>query len=333
MRCVESRTQATFVSAMIIALTAAAQSIHAHPGAHHDIERVTKVLEANPDDVDRLIERAHYFRLDSQPEAALADLTRARKLAPDRPDVPFHVGMVYLDQNRPSEAESEFSKAIQLGLSTNRSYAARARARRTLKKFELALEDLSQAIELEPSLELYVERGSIQLQLKRLDDAAIGFREAIKRLGHALVLSQALIDVEIQLGHYDAALTLIEAECNRAALKADWLLLRSEVLDRSGRKDEASDARSAALAEVNRVLARRQIGVHLVTRGRILLAMGRLAEARSDVDLALKKSPNYSAALELLNKLENMEKARMSSSAASVDGPSNHGKEDENANR
>ncbi|MBX3396854.1 MAG: hypothetical protein KF841_15970 [Phycisphaerae bacterium] len=333
MRIFESKAQATFVGAAMIALAAAARPIHAHPGAHHDIERVTKLLEAQPDDVERLIERAHFYRLDYQPQAALADLAHARKLAPDRPDIPFHVGMVYLDLARHADADAEFSIAIKSGLTTSRAHAARARARTAMKDFELALADYARAIEIEPSLELYAERGALHVQLNRLDDAAAGYQEAIKRLGNAPILSQTLIDVEIRRGRYDAALTLIDEECNRAALKADWLLLRADVLDRVGRIKEAADARATALAEVNRVLARRQIGVHLVTRGRILLAMGRLAEARCDVELALKKSPNYSAAQILLDKLVQTEKARSSSPAKSVDGPAKHGKEDENANR
>src|SRR5262245_33865386 len=95
--------------AFIAAHTDAAR---AHPGPHHDIERLTKLLAREPGRVDLLMDRARAYRFDGLPARALDDLVRAAQLKGDASDIALERGLALADLKRDSEAEIEFTKHI-----------------------------------------------------------------------------------------------------------------------------------------------------------------------------------------------------------------------------
>ncbi len=276
----------------------------ADPGPHHDVERLTALLNERPDDLGLLIERAHYCRLDKQYAAALKDLDRAEALAADRPDIHFHRGLVFVDESRHEPAEREFTAAINGGLTTGRAYAARARVRVCLEKTEEALADYEKAIALEADLELFVERGAIQVRSGRLEEAEKGYLEAVAKLGDSYVIRSAQIDLAERRGCFARALEIVDEQLSRSRVKTDWLLKRAEIHERMANPKAAKADLEAALTESNAAIARKPVGIHLVTRARVLLAMGRREASRQDVLLALSKSPAFIPAKELLAQLD-----------------------------
>lgn len=291
----------TGASALLIAI--ASSNAQAHPGAHHDVERLTGLLKERPEDVELLIQRAHFARLDRQFDLALRDLKVVEAIV-SRPDVHFHRGRIFADEGLNPAAEREFTLAIDGGLKTGQAYAARGRIRREIGEVEDALVDFDASLALMPDLELYVERGELQVNLNRLDDAEKGYREAVSRLGDAFVIRSAQIDLAELRGTYRDAIALVDEQLSKSRSKTDWLLKRAEILARAGDEKGAAGDRQKALEEINVAIARRPVGIHLVTRAKIYLAMGRRADARQDVLLALSKSPTFGAALELLAQIE-----------------------------
>ncbi len=285
----------------VVALSLTAAVALAHPGLHHDIERVTKALELEPLRADLWIERAHYYRLDEQYDNALSDLERAEELAPDKLDAAAHRGMVYVAMQRDADAERELTRFLEGGPGSSDTFAARARIRVRDGRLALALADYDAALALEADVEYFLDRGRVQVQMGQLDEAASGYRVALSQVGGAVTVLQALIDVEVRRTDYAAALSLVDTAMAASPVKTTWLLRRAEVLRAAGREAEARQALDTALIEADRVLGRRATAIHLLSRARVHLAMGNKQPAQEDALLAINKSPRYGAAREFLD--------------------------------
>ena len=153
-------------------------------------------------------------------------------------------------------------------------------------------------------LSIYLARGELQESLGLLDDAAAGYRAGLAQLRGAILVKLALIRVEIASKRYDQALEFIDQEIARAAVKTEWYLRRAEVLTTAHKKKEASQVLQQALAEANRVLSKRATALQLISRARVLRALGNTDAAVRDVELALTKSPRYQVAIDFLSELK-----------------------------
>lgn len=292
----------------LLAISFFSRSAAAHPGVHHDIERVTAALSKDPENVTLLIERGYLNRLDGNYEASLRDLGAAEKLAPDNASVWAHRGMTLASLKRYDEADAELTRFLESGSGSSAAFAERARVRKETGRKEAAIEDYTAAIRLDPNVDLYVERGRLQDGLGRAEEAATGYREGVLRLGNAVILIDALIRCEMRQGKTDEALKLINEQLEKAAVKTDWYLLRAEVFEQTGDHMEVLSDLNLAMAEADQALRRRNTAINLLSRAKVLIALGRMSEAREDLQRAVDKSPRFAEASRLLSSLEEIKR-------------------------
>lgn len=281
-----------------------APALVGHPGIHHDIERVSAAIEGAPKDVRLLVERGYYLRLDGKLEASLEDLNRAVRLDPSFRDAYAHRGMTYSAMGRSQEAEQDLSRFLSDGGRTAAVFAERAHIRARDGRIQDAIRDFDSALRLDVDVDLVMERGRLLESIDRTDEAAEGYRTALSQLGGAVVLRDALVELEIRRGRYDAAVDQINEQMKVTPVKTELLLRRAEILELAGRKAEAHRDRERALHEADRVLNRRASGLHLISRAKALAALGRIDEACTELRLAVAKAPRFKEGLELLTKLE-----------------------------
>jgi len=282
---------------------AARSDVLAHPGPHEEIERLDALIAAEPQRGDLYIERAFQFRLAGQHEVALADLDSAERLAPQDPAIWIHRGLTLAEMQRDVEAHAALSRYLEASAGNTIALAERGRLRERLGRSAEALADYTAALAIQPEVTLYLLRGALHEKLGDLDAAAAGYREGLVQLGDAITIRQALIGVEIKRKDYAAAIALVNAALESAPNRTPWLMRRAEILELAGHAAEAESSRLEALAEIDRLLARRPTAIHLVSRAEIYRALGRPDDARRDVELALNKAPHYRAAQELQSQL------------------------------
>jgi len=296
---------ARFVYTLALLVGASASTpATSHEGVEHDIERVSQALAEDPERVDLLLERAYYYGLAGRGDDALADLARAEHLEPANPRVALQRGFTLAQLGRNTEAEAELTRAIEAGAGGAGAYQKRAQLRLASTRPELALADFNQAIALQPTASLYLERGSLLESLGHWDEAAAGYRAGIESVGRVHSLRRGLIRVERMRGRHDEALRLIDEEIAEGSLAFVWHVERAKVLTELEKSEEAQRDLDRALAEVNTALRRRPTAGLLVARARVYLARGELEAARRDLEAALRKSPRYKPASALLAELE-----------------------------
>lgn len=299
------RFQAAWAALVCLALVGFGPPVvRAHPGLHADIERTTRALEQNPENADLYARRAHYYRLGEHYEESLADLMRARELEPENMAVALGLGLTLSALERDHEAEAELNRFISTGGRSVRAFSERAAVRARGGRFQEAIADYTQAIEIQRDIELYLRRGELQEALGDLQAAAVGYFDGFEHLGGAVTLRLALIRVETQRGEYDSALAYIDQELQRTAVKTNWYLRKAEVLQAAGRTEEATLALDMALVEANEVIEKRATGIHLYSRAKVYVALGRIDEAKEDLENVLYKSPRFTEARDLMDRLE-----------------------------
>jgi tetratricopeptide (TPR) repeat protein len=282
------------------------QPVTAHSGLDPEIEKITEQLIKDPDNVDLLIRRGQAYRSNGKFLESLLDLERAWLRNRDNRPVLFHRAMTLSALGRDKEAEAALDSFLQDESDPKRVYALgeRAHIRARTGRLELAITDFTSAIQLHPTIELYLKRGQLQESLGKLEAAAAGYHEGLATLGDAILLKKGLIRVQIAQQQYGEALALVNDEIARSSVKTPWYMQRADILAKMGRSEDSRRTYEQALSEANRILGKRSTAMQLVARAKVFHAMGRVEEAKRDLQEALEKAPRFAEADDLLKKLE-----------------------------
>lgn len=128
----------------------------------------TNALELNTQNVEALFLRAHIYSLQQAFKLGRQDYETLLKADPTNMDA--QLGLILLNDkdNRPREAMEQINALVQLYPNRAVLYAVRGGMEHKRKLYELALHDLSQAIELEPrNPDYYVSRATLYLDMKK----------------------------------------------------------------------------------------------------------------------------------------------------------------------
>ncbi len=238
------------------------------------------------------------------PRDALADLRVAERLLPDSARVALQRARALASLGRARAAERELDRLIADGPPLAAAFTERARLRHADGRLDLARADLDDAILIQATPERVLERGRLDEQRERLDDAAAGYREGLETLGPAVVVQLALVDVERRRGQPTLALEQLDAVLALDPDRADWILIRAEILHQLGQPASAIVERLRALVEADAAVRRRPTPLHRVVLARVFLSLEDHASARAALDLALADAPQLPATLTLRRQLD-----------------------------
>jgi tetratricopeptide (TPR) repeat protein len=282
------------------------QPVAAHSGLDPEIEKITGKLSKDPDNVELLVHRGQVYRSNGKFLESLQDLERAWLQDPENRTVVLHRALTLSALGRNQETEAALDGFLQNESDPKRvlALAERAHIRARTGRANLAIADLTSAIQLQPNIELYLKRGQLQESLGRLEAAAAGYQDGLAKLGNAILLKKGLIRVQIAQNQYGNALALVDEEVARSSVKTPWYLQQAEILALMGQPDASRLAYERALSEANRILEKRQTAIQLLARAEIYHAMGRMEEAERDLRAAIQKAPRFAEANHLLKKFE-----------------------------
>jgi tetratricopeptide (TPR) repeat protein/tRNA A-37 threonylcarbamoyl transferase component Bud32 len=142
---------------------------------------LSKAIELAPDLHQAYLMRGqilHWHR--DAADAALADFSKYVELAPEDPSGYYARGEVYLDSLGDYEsAVAEFTRAIELDPTDGTLYRLRAWAFMQQRDLDAAIDDLSSAIDLGPTSDLYLTRGMAYYYSGQYEEALADMDKAL----------------------------------------------------------------------------------------------------------------------------------------------------------
>jgi len=233
-------------------LVAVATTVAAHGALQDQIDAVSAEIAREPPSAHLYLRRGELNRLHEDRAAALADYERAAVLAPGDDTIDFLRGRVLQEAGIAKAAKFTLDRYVARHPDHVEALIVRARALAALADFGGASADYSRAIERlsKPDPDYYLERARSDVAARNAARALAGLDAGIAKLGPVPALLDLAIDIELQQGHYDAALAQLDRSAQSSSRKESWLARRGEILAQAGRRDEARAAYAAALAAI-----------------------------------------------------------------------------------
>jgi tetratricopeptide (TPR) repeat protein len=138
-------------------------------------------VRAKGNDAFALAHRGRAWKERGENEKALADLSEAIRLDPDRSAYFSNRGIVYDRLEEYDRAISDYNEGLRRDPMDAQTYSYRGRAYRAEKDYDQAIKDFNQALRLDPQLaDAYFHRGNTYKAKKEYSQAARDYSEAIR---------------------------------------------------------------------------------------------------------------------------------------------------------
>jgi Flp pilus assembly protein TadD len=232
----------------------------AHAGLDELDATTRKEVAKKPDDPTIHLQRARVLQMKGEWDAALEEVEAAAMRGGD-PDVLGQTrASIYLDAGFPRVSKIEIVRVIARRPDAAGLLYERGRAWLALGNAEAAARDFGEAIAKgpRPTPEQVIAHRDVLLGLGKKQDALRALDAGMDRIGHVVSLELPAVDLEVELGRFDAALARLDRLAAGAPPNPMWITRRGEVLERAGRDREARAEYAKALALIDaRPAARR----------------------------------------------------------------------------
>ena len=144
------------------------------------LENINRAIRLEPYQLELYLQRAAILRLSQRYDDARNDINFYFKYIPDDAKALFQMGMAETDAGNPLGGIEYFTILIDNDRSVPEYFIARANARIKSNNYDLAGDDLAQALDLDPRLpEAWYQKGIILQLEEKYDDACYHWRKAL----------------------------------------------------------------------------------------------------------------------------------------------------------
>ncbi len=211
------------------------------------IDELDRRIAADQGNAELYLRRGEMHRLHRDWPAALADYERAAGLDPSLHEVDLFRGRMHLDADHPREALAALDRFLAARPGDVRALVHRAEAKVRLGDGSGGARDYTAAIEglmregRSPTPEMFIERSRALAAAgpEHRKAALRGLEQGMDLLGRPITLELEALELELALGRTEAALARVERLAETTAAPEPWILRKAEILERSGRTDEA----------------------------------------------------------------------------------------------
>ena len=216
-----------------------------HGDQHEHLTSLDARIEANPDSVSDLLDRAAAHRRLGHHEASLADLDRVAVLSPDNHQVHFLRGLTYLRGGEFDEAEAALRRYLTSMPESASGHVALAETLTEQGRHLAAAREYTLAIAAQPTPtpEHYLARAKAYRAAgtPHLGLAIEGLDEGMAVMGPLITLQRLAIEIERVRGNHAGAIARIDRVLAKAPRKETWLVNKARILASVGRQAEALD--------------------------------------------------------------------------------------------
>jgi len=232
----------------------------AHAGLDALDASTREELTKHPDDPNAHLARGRLLQMKGEWDAALEEFEAAAAHG-GHPDLVGQArAFVYLEAGFPRMAKVELDRVLARRPDLYALVFERGRAWLAIGNGEAAARDFGEAIAKgpKPTPEQVILRRDALVGIGKKDEAVRALDEGMERVGHVVSLELPAVDLEMELGRWDAALARLDRLAATAPPNPLWIARRGEVLEKAGRGPEARAEYAKALRLIDaRPAARR----------------------------------------------------------------------------
>ena len=229
-----------------------------HGDRHEHLTRLDAKIEANPDSVADLLERAAAHRRLGHFDASFADLDRVAVLSPDNHQVHFLRGLTYLGGGEFDEAEAALRRYLTSVPESASGHLALAETMTAQGRHLAAAREYTLAIAAQPTPipDHYLARARAYRAAGEPHHAVEALDEGMAVMGPLITLQRLAIEIEHAHGNHAGAIARIDRVLAKVPRKETWLVNKGRILASAGQQAEALDTFRLARAALESLPAR-----------------------------------------------------------------------------
>ncbi len=245
-----------FAQICMAALLSCVRVVYAHEGPEHEIEELTEEMAKHGESAKLLTERAIEYRVLGKLPESIKDLDRASVLDPESIPICRELSRVLFLSGKPPEALAAITRGLTLKTEEPADFASlrilRAEIFRSQNENKKALEDCDAAIRLHRQNPEWYLMRSDIQRRLKLHTERIAGIEVGISETGAGILEIERVEAWIDAGEFTTALPAIEHELEDSRIKSSWLIRRARVLIGLGKKADAEEDLKDALEEIGK---------------------------------------------------------------------------------
>ncbi len=261
-----SRLTERLLGAFLFGALAVGSSVRAHEDILLRIGELDQAIEHDETSPALLVSRAALYLAHKDWNRSLADYRAAIAVDPDLAAAHLGMAQCYLGKGKVELGLAEVGTYLKVSGDDHQGLLTRARLRVAQGQLSAASADYRSALAELPGkehcVEIYFEWAShlSARGTERYADALQVLDGAAESLGQNVALQELAIRIEISSGNPEGALTRIDSLLD-GSLKGSpgWILRRAEILQASGKTEEALEAYRQTLASISKIPARRRM--------------------------------------------------------------------------
>jgi predicted Zn-dependent protease len=232
--------------------------VWAHRDLHEQIAAASRAIATSPSDASLYLARGELYRAHHDTAPALADYATALRIDPALDAAHLARGRLLLEAHRAAEALPDLDRFLARRPDHAEALIVRARARAAVADAPDARDDYDRAVDLAANPDWFIERARHARSSVGAAAAIEGLDEGVARLGPIPTLMLEAIDCELALGRHEAALARLDRLMAASGAHPQWTLQRGEILLAAGRVADARSAVTTALDDIDALPAARQ---------------------------------------------------------------------------
>lgn len=225
------------------------EHVAAHGAGDDKAELLTQLIAAHPRNAELYAERGAVYRDNEHWSEALDDYRHAMALDPDTAEFRFEFAQTLFGAGHLQESLDVIESFLNDEPMSAEGRLVRGRIFAALGAHTEAARDFQQvvAVTQEPSPDLILECANAHATAGNPEAALLVLEHGSAAIAPLVVFEERSIELEIQLGRFESALSRVESLLAKSSRKDRWLTRRGDILDASGRSDEAALAYQQAL--------------------------------------------------------------------------------------
>lgn len=264
---------------LLLAIAALCWVVPPISSAHDDpaktVSALTQHISEEPDNADLYVRRGDLYRANKNWPKALADFLKATELLDDSSALDGAIGESLLGTGQAQEALPYLNRYLQREPRNASILEVRGKTHTALGNNAAAATDFQAAIKYttKPQPDIYLKLAAAQTAEQKYDAALATIESGVNKLGPAISLLDAAIDIEIRQGDYDAALKRIDTLPGKLRETPKWLIRKGDIFRLDQQEAAAlqsyqqAQIRFEALPEIRRNLpSGQEIAVQLAQR-------------------------------------------------------------------